>query len=472
MRFILKAFFSLIFNRYTGVAFLAGLLVASWFIGGFGEPKPDLQRLFTESKMVTDQPPVVFIHGVLGGKLRDAQTEEEVWPGSAFNLLFGDHDRLALDIDSETLEAKPDEYEAFAIADSSAGKDFYGNIIKTLHTYGGYQEAQPGQKIDPVNKYYYPFFYDWRQDNSKTAAKLADFIDQIRKDYNNPDLKVDIVAHSMGGLITRYYLRYGRTDVLNGNDFPINMYGGERIRRVVLLGTPNLGSVKTMKAFIAGIHLGTGTINPEILATMPSLYQLMPHPLNNWIVTGQGKSLKRDLFDINLWRQFEWNIFNPEVRARVKTQFTDAKEAERHLQVLENYFEKTIERARRFVWSLTIPLPEEHPTLIVFGGDCTLTPARIVVEEVDGESLVRLNPGEIVNPDPDIDYEKLLMEPGDGAVTKASLLGRNVLDPGIPRHKYSFFPLDHGIMLCEKHNSLTGNISFQDNLLNALLIRD
>jgi hypothetical protein len=101
-----------------------------------------------------------------------------------------------------------------------------------------------------------------------------------------------------------------------------------------------------------------------------------------------------------------------------------------------------------------------------------MTPARIVVEEVDGVSMVRMYPDEITNPDPSIDYEKLLMEPGDGAVTKASLLGRNVLDPSIPRHKFSFFPLDHAVLLCEKHNSLTGNISFQDNLLNALLIRD
>lgn len=28
-----------------------------------------------------------------------------------------------------------------------------------------------------------------------------------------------------------------------------------------------------------------------------------------------------------------------------------------------------------------------------FGGDCLLTPARVVIEEVDGESVVRLRPG-------------------------------------------------------------------------------
>ena len=472
MRTIFRFISKLIFNRYVGITLLTAVLVSTFFLGGFNKNKPDLQHLFAESMMVNDQPPVVFIHGVLGGKLRNTETAEEVWPGSTLNLLFGNHDHLALKIDPDSLMAAPDVYEAFAIADSTAGKDFYGNIIKTLSEYGGYKEASPGQQINPANKYYYPFVYDWRQDNVKTAAKLADFIDQIRKDYNDPDLKVDIVAHSMGGLISRYFIRYGKTDVLDDNDFPVSLYGGERVRRVILLGTPNLGSIKLMNGFIDGIKLGLGKINPEILATMPSLYQLMPHPLNNWIVTAQGEKLDRDLFDINTWRQFEWNIFDPVVRARIEAQFSNSEDAEVHMKTLENYFDKTIERARRFVWSLTVPLPTDHPKLIVFGGDCTMTPARIVVEEVGGISMVRMYPDEITNPDPAIDYEKLLMEPGDGAVTKASLLGRNVLDPSIPRHKFSFFPLDHAVLLCEKHNSLTGNISFQDNLLNALLVRD
>ena len=205
---------------------------------------------------------------------------------------------------------------------------------------------------------------------------------------------------------------------------------------------------------------------------MPSLYQLLPHPLNDWIVTAEGKSLDRDLFDIEIWRDFQWALFDPIVRERITKQFNSKEEAEKYLELLERFFYKTIERARRFVWSLTVPLPEKHPLLIVFGGDCHLTPARIIVEEVKGESMIRMYPEEITQPVENVDYEVILMEPGDRSVTKASLLGRNVLDPSVPRHKYSFFPLDHVILLCEEHNSLTGNISFQDNLLNALLIRD
>jgi len=81
-------------------------------------------------------------------------------------------------------------------------------------------------------------------------------------------------------------------------------------------------------------------------------------------------------------------------------------------------------------------------------------------------------PDEIEHPVAGINYNELLMEPGDGSVSKTSLMGCPALDPSIPRHKYSFFPLDHIIFLCEKHSSLTGNVNFQDNLLNALLIRD
>ena len=119
-----------------------------------------------------------------------------------------------------------------------------------------------------------------------------------------------------------------------------------------------------------------------------------------------------------------------------------------------------------------MPLPDHSIRLIAFGGDCELTPARLLVEEVNGESLVRLYPKDIARPEPGIDYERLMLQPGDGRVTKPSLLARNALDPTVPRHRYSHFPLAYSFFLCESHDRLTGNINFQDNLLNVLLSRD
>ncbi len=461
-------------NKYT---FALGVLFGVFVAGIFANKavfKPDLHRLYMESMMVKDQPPVIFIHGVLGSKLKDINTEEDLWPGAVSRLLLHDYSDIAFDINPETLNPLPSKAVAYAISDGAAGKDFYGKIVRTLSETGGYKLSTVGEQVNPAQKNYYVFHYDWRQDNVITAGQLADFIEQIRVDYHNPDLKVDIVAHSMGGLITRYYMRYGKQDVIGDNDFDkkLNMYGAERVRRVILLGTPNLGSVKTLNLFIQGVDIGINQIGTETLASMPSLYQLFPHPLVDWIVKSDGTPLQRDLFDVDIWRSFQWSIFDPKTRQRIVKGFENKAQGEQHLQVMEQYFEKHLERARRFVWSLSIPLPENHPELIIFGGGCNLTAARIIVEEVNGASMVRMFPKEITQPVNGVDYDALLLEPGDGSVTKASLLGRNTLDPSVKRHQYINVPIKQSFFLCESHNSLTGNLNFQDNLLNTLLTRD
>ena len=45
------------------------------------------------------------------------------------------------------------------------------------------------------------------------------------------------------------------------------------------------------------------------------------------------------------------------------------------------------------------------------------------------------------------------------------------LDPSAPQHEDSFLPVAYPFFLCEHHSQLTGNINFQDNLLNVLLTR-
>jgi len=436
-----------------------------------GNVQPDLARLYRSASAI-DQPPVILVHGILGAKLREPLTSREIWIGSLRKLLFSDYQDLALDIDPVRMQPIQDDYEAYAITDRAAGNDYYGRIIDTLESAGGYEQGRPGQAVEAGKRYYYVFVYDWRQDNVSSARQLDAFIEQIRQDHRNPEQKVDIVAHSMGGLVTRYYLRYGTADVLDDNEFPVNLWGRDRVRRVVLLGTPNLGSVNSIGAFIEGVPVAFGRIPTEVLATMPSLYQLFPHPIiDDWLRTTDGEKLKRDLFDVEIWKRFQWSVFDPKVEKRVIASFDDQAEGIEYLNLLQSYFAKHIERARRFVWSLTVKLEETPWQLIVFGGDCELTSARIVVEEHKGQSLIRLKPKQIKKPVSGVDYENLMLEPGDGTVTKASLLARNALDPSVKRHKYTFFPLDYSLFICESHDQLTGNATFQDNLLHVLLSR-
>jgi pimeloyl-ACP methyl ester carboxylesterase len=433
--------------------------------------KPDLERLYQQNRAVK-QPPVILIHGMMGSRLTDSQSGKEVWIGTLSNMLFSNYREVALDIDPDTLLPKPSPLVTSGLLDTVVGKDFYAGITDTLKSAGGYQYASVGESQTPSARNYYVFTYDWRQDNVQTARKLSQFIEQIRLDYADPDLKVDLVAHSMGGLIARYYLRYGEADTLDDNDFDVNLNGARNVRRIILLGTPNLGSVGALHSFISGVKVGARTIPTETVATMPSSYQLFPHALNDWIVTSKGKPLDRDLFDVDIWKRFEWSIFDPAVRSRIMQGYENEADGLAYLDLLERYFEKHLERARRFVWSLTVPLPEQPYKLIVLGGDCALTPARIIVEEVNGVSEVRLWPNKIKHPISGVDYDRIMLEPGDGTVTKSSLLARESLDPSVPRHKWVSFPLNYPIFLCESHTSLTGNITFQDALLHTLLSLD
>ena len=69
-------------------------------------------------------------------------------------------------------------------------------------------------------------YYDWRQPNAESAHE---FLDPIIEQAKQKTGKVDIIAHSMGGLLTQGYIK--------SSDFT----RGE-IDKFVMLGTPNLGA--------------------------------------------------------------------------------------------------------------------------------------------------------------------------------------------------------------------------------------
>ncbi|MDT8377115.1 MAG: alpha/beta fold hydrolase, partial [Mariprofundaceae bacterium] len=433
------------------------------------EQRPDLKRLYEISSADRFQPPVIIIHGVLGSRLRTRAGHQEIWPGSVTQLLFGSFDNLRLEIQTDTLEADFSGSEPYALFEAIGDNDYYGRIIDTLTEAGGYRLAQPGDANPQHEARVYTFIYDWRQDLTQNAAELDRFIEQLRRDYGMPGLKVDIVAHSMGALITRYYLRYGSHDVLNDATFRFNSAAAQKVRKVVLIGAPNLGSVSGLQQFLMGFQVGTGGIPTETLATMPGVYQLLPHPDRDWMITPDGNKDQRDLYDPRTWRSFGWSIFNPEARQRILTRFNNDTEGEAYLATLERYFDKQLYRARQFHRAISTPIQQSPVRYIVFGGDCELTPARCLIERVDNQVVIRLHPENIKNRVAGVDYEKLMLEPGDGRVTKPSLLARNSLDPSVPGRGDEVFPLAYSMFLCEEHSQLTGNINFQDNLLNVLL---
>jgi pimeloyl-ACP methyl ester carboxylesterase len=113
------------------------------------------------------------------------------------------------------------------------------------------------------------FPYDWRLSNRISARRLAEFIGprlQAWRRTHGADARVVLVAHSMGGLVARYYL-----EVLDGGHW-------RDCRALLTFGTPFRGSLKAAN-FLAngykkwGICLSTLT---EVMRSCPSVYELLP----------------------------------------------------------------------------------------------------------------------------------------------------------------------------------------------------
>ena len=273
----------------------------------------------------------------------------------------------------------------------------------------------------------------------------------------------------MGGLIARYYLRYGTVDVLeSGSDELVTLYGTTRVRKLILLGTPNMGSAGSLHAFITGEPIGFGRIPPEVLATMPSGYQLFPHPLVTWLIDTEGRGSTTICSTAPRGDGSAGRSSIPRSSAHPRRQ---SAAADAYADALRRYFDYRLERGRRFMWMLSTPEPATPIRYVLFGGDCTLTPARLALEDEAGRPVVRLYPGDIVSPGPGVRYDEMMLEPGDGRVTKPSLLARETLDPMAPQSEDSFLPVAYWFFLCERHDQLTNNVNFQDNLLNVLLTR-
>lgn len=101
----------------------------------------------------------------------------------------------------------------------------FDNLIDTLDA-NGYEVG--------VNLFTFP--YDWHKSNVDTALLLKQKIDVVKAICHCD--KVDLVAHSMGGLVARQYIQ--STDYQHD------------VRKLIFLGTPHLGAPKMYPMWEAG----------------------------------------------------------------------------------------------------------------------------------------------------------------------------------------------------------------------------
>ncbi len=119
-----------------------------------------------------------------------------------------------------------------------------------LGTYTDFIKIFDEQDVYTEGDNFFVFTYDWRESNMINARLLKDKIQEVL--IKTGASKVDIVAHSMGGLITRYYISS-------------DLYRHD-VDQVVFLGTPHRGAPKSYLTWEGG-YLGVDIlgISSEII---------------------------------------------------------------------------------------------------------------------------------------------------------------------------------------------------------------
>jgi pimeloyl-ACP methyl ester carboxylesterase len=455
--------------------------------------RPDLPRIFpsTQAAKRAGKPPIIIIPGITGSELVNQKTKEKLWP----ELFPKDRAALALPITSTILSENRDDIVASSVIESAHLIRFipeigvYGALFKALEDHGGYHRGDidaPAPEGD--HDTYYLFAYDWRRDNVESARKLSEKIDEIKRRTNRPDLSFDIIAHSMGGLIARYYAMYGDRDILGGAPPQPDWRGAQSIGHLVLFGAPNAGSMDALRSVIYGYSvteadkprlnlfrsLGRGTI-----FTTPSVYQLLPRNQTASFYDASLNPIKLDLFDAETWKRYRWSAaFDPEL---VKRELNDSVkklgaeegklEAEKDLARRATYLQAVLKRAADFHNALDVVSPApETLRLHLVGGDCSATLAGALIVDVKGESNTLFYPDRIPKELRQKAFRKMFI-PGDGRVTRQSLFGLS-FDPESSEDGITHVmkqPPTHTLFGCEDHGDLPINPTIMDNLLTLLL---
>ncbi len=441
---------------------------------------PDLGGLYN-ALVQNESPyrnPVILIPGLLGSHLIERDSKEVAWGAFGINRTNPDTEkgarRIALPMQmGKTLGDLRDNIIPAGALDKVVvnflgyplEQNTYSYILRILGV-GGYRDQDFGEsgRIEYGDRHYtcFQFDYDWRRDIVESAWDLNDFIkekkkyvqDEIEKRYGIKDfnVKFDIVAHSMGGLVARYYLRYGAAELPDDGSLPEITWAGTRhVENLVMIGTPNSGSLDALVKLVDGYRpaLFLPNYSPALLGTMPAIYELLPRSRHKPVKDNKGHFV--DILSPELWQKNKWGLANPaqdKVLKMLLPRITDP--AVRRKIALEHQ-NKCLIRANQFFNALDIPAkpPASLKTLLV-AGDSEKT---IKGANIDSTGHLKIT----------------VYGPGDGTVLRSSALGDDRRDENKSERLISPIHWNQVLFLFSDHLDLTKNPMFTDNLLYFLL---
>jgi len=364
--------------------------------------------------------PVIVIPGIFGSRLVDSLSGDIVWGRFTGKETLTNFATKQLRLLSLPIEENPqlaslkDTVVPSGVLETVQARllglpvhvNAYKDMIDALE-FGGYYGSTStkgqGRKYDTS----FTFGYDWRKDLPSTAKQLALFIEEKKKELQKKyeevygvkdyDVKFDIVAHSMGGLITRYYLMYGDADLpADGSAPQLTWKGARNVNKVVIVGTPNAGYLDAFTELVDGMTFAPGVpkIEPALLGTWSTLYQMMPLTALGMVVDDKGEKL--NVYDPDLWIRMKWGLADPRQEKMLEKLFPDIKTVEARREAALDHLKKSLKRAKEFTDAMAVDgAPPSGVSLHLFVGESILTNARATVNTKNGKvEITKQAPGD------------------------------------------------------------------------------
>lgn len=301
--------------------------------------------------------PVIIVPGFGVSRLFDPVTRRFAW-GTAHAMV---QRRYADDLDLPA-QAR-DRLIPRGFAGSRGPINIAWQFSAALRQYGGYT----------IDRDLYTFAYDWRLSARDNAARLADFVDDVRR--SRGDGRVDIVTHSAGAMVGLAYAKL----------LPERSSGA--VEHLVLVAPVQRGVPDAFRLLAQGERFIRRSFAPAMAATWPSVPELLPEE-GRFLVDTAGRPVDFDAWDVASWARIGLTI-DPRLLA-------DAR----------RFRDEIRER----------PLPA-GVKLTVIAGDCVPTTKRVLMR---GDRTFAFYRAQLRGDE--LRLARELFEPGDGTVPVSSAL--------------------------------------------------
>jgi len=414
--------------------------------------------------------PVILIPGLTGSELINSKTGEKVW----FKLRRAKGDDLRLPISPNIAANKDSLVPGDIIRDVKAGilprADVYGGFIASLVSNGyreGRWDAPPSRGFENT---VYVFPYDWRLDIVENSRRLIRNIETLKRRLKRPNLKFDVIGHSMGGLIARYAVMYGDSELPVGGNSAPTWAGAKSISKLVVLGTPNEGSPLSLRDMVNGFALVGVEINLPFVQSMskfdvftiPAAYELLPAPGTVKAYDQDLKPVELDLYDPATWSKYGWDVTADEDFAK---EFSPIEQ-----RGAKAFFRTMLERGRSLHAALDGTITDPTVPMYMIGAECRDTlDAVVLYQKKDGKWDAVFKADSFETPaGKKVTSEELkakIYAPGDGVVTKRSFSAATLAQTGGVESILASASVTY---VCEGHSKLPSSPDVQAKVFSIL----